>query len=406
MRFPVEQILNLPGMKVLSFPEIDGLGLIIEIEAAVNYCTCQKCGLVSRSIHPNHWRTVQDLPGNTKQVLLRINRRQFKFKSCRSPFSEELDFIDKQRGYTKRFAANIIRQVLDSNIHSVAVRNDLSDAEVQSMLNSQASSILEIDLTQLKRLGIDEIALVKGQGNYLAVLVDLDTHLLLEIVKSRRMSELRLVFERWGSDILEQITEFSIDLWSPYKSLVQELMPEADVTADIFHVMKQVNDELDAARKAQKKEALQLKNKADSERVLAGLTSSKYSLLKNEDDLTETQKDKLKLVKDISPTLSKMHALKEEFRNIFEPAESWGDGVLELLDWMHEALSYFPKSLGTIVRWFGEIVGYFDHRTTSGTVEGINNKLKLIKRLGYGFRNFDNFRLRSLLSWHFSINLA
>ena len=317
MRFPVEQILNLPGMKVLSFQSIDGLGLIIEIEAAINYCTCPKCGLISRSIHQNHWRTVHDLPWNTKQVLLRINRRQFKCKSCRSPFSEELDFIDKQRGYTKRFAANIIRQVLDSNIHSVAVRNDLSDEEVQSMLNSQSSSILKIDLTQLKRLGIDEIALVKGQGNYLAVLVDLDTHLLLEVVKSRRISELRLVFERWGSDILEQITEVSIDLWSPYKSLVQELMPDADVTADRFHVMKQVNDELDAARKAEKKEALQLKNKADSEPVLAGLTSSKYSLIKNEDDLTETQKDKLKLVKNISPILSKMHALKEEFRDIF-----------------------------------------------------------------------------------------
>ena len=71
---------------------------------------------------------------------------------------------------------------------------------------------------------------------------------------------------------------------------------------------------------------------------------------------------------------------------------------------MHNALSYFPQSIGTIVRWFGEIVGYFEQRTTSGVVEGINNKLKLIKRLGYGFRNFDNFRLRSLLSWHFNIN--
>ncbi len=51
-----------------------------------------------------------------------------------------------------------------------------------------------------------------------------------------------------------------------------------------------------------------------------------------------------------------------------------------------------------------KIVGYFDNRTTSGTVEGINNKLKLIKRLGYGFRNFINFRLRNLLNWHFTIN--
>ena len=85
MRFPVKQILNLPGMKVLSCQEIDGLGLIIEIEASVNYCTCHKCGRVSRSIHQNHWRTVKDLPWNTKQVLLRINRRQFKCKSCLKP---------------------------------------------------------------------------------------------------------------------------------------------------------------------------------------------------------------------------------------------------------------------------------------------------------------------------------
>ena len=75
-----------------------------------------------------------------------------------------LEFVDKHKGYTKRFAADIIKQVLDSNIHSVAERNDLSDEEVQSMLNSQASLILEIDLTRLKRIGIDEIALVKGRA--------------------------------------------------------------------------------------------------------------------------------------------------------------------------------------------------------------------------------------------------
>lgn len=237
-------------------------------------------------------------------------------------------------------------------------------------------------------------------------MVDLDTHKLLAIVKSRRKAELHAVLTGWGVKVLEQITEVSIDLWSPSKNLVEELMPNADVTADRFPVMKQVNDELDAARKAQKKSAEKLKNKSEKDRVLSGLSSSKYTLLKHEDSLTEHQKEKLKSVKDVAPTLAKMHALKEEFRKIFETAESWGDGVSKLLDWMHDALLYFPKSIGTIVRWFGEIVGYFDQRTTSGIVEGINNKLKLIKRLGYGFRNFDNFRLRSLLSWHFSINYS
>jgi transposase len=56
----------------------------------------------------------------------------------------------------------------------------------------------------------------------------------------------------------------------------------------------------------------------------------------------------------------------------------------------------------TIIRWFGEIIGYFENRTTNGVVEGINNKLKLIKRRGYGFRNVKRFELRSLICWHFT----
>ena len=110
--------------------------------------------------------------------------------------------MDKQRGYTKRFAANIINQVLDSNIHSVAERNDLSDEEVQSMLNSQASLLLKIDLTRLKRLGIDEIALVKGQGNYLAVCKDSGVETLAWIAFQIRTSRInKLIFstsnEKW-----------------------------------------------------------------------------------------------------------------------------------------------------------------------------------------------------------------
>ncbi|MBC6481620.1 MAG: transposase [Hormoscilla sp. GM7CHS1pb] len=84
---------------------------------------------------------------------------------------------------------------------------------------------------------------------------------------------------------------------------------------------------------------------------------------------------------------------------IYESDEKSENTTLQLLDWILEAREYFPESVKTIIRWFGEIVGYFESGTTQGTVEGINNRLKLIKRKGYGFRNFENFRLRSLLSW-------
>lgn len=101
-----------------------------------------------------------------------------------------------------------------------------------------------------------------------------------------------------------------------------------------------------------------------------------------------------------------MHQQKEAFRVLFEQAEDWADGTLRLLDWMADAQETFQKSVGTIGRWFGEVVGYFENRTTSGAVESINNKLKLIKRSGYGFRNFDNFQLRCLICWHLAITLA
>jgi transposase len=83
-----------------------------------------------------------------------------------------------------------------------------------------------------------------------------------------------------------------------------------------------------------------------------------------------------------------------------------GSGILELIDWLKKAEPYYKKSAKTIKRWFSEVVGYFEQRTNNGMVEGINNKLKLLKRSGFGFRNFKNFEMRALLFWHFPKDLA
>jgi transposase len=89
-----------------------------------------------------------------------------------------------------------------------------------------------------------------------------------------------------------------------------------------------------------------------------------------------------------------MYRLKEEFREIFESSENWAERTLKLLDWMADSSTFFRQSCGTIKRWIDEVTSYFELRIMNGVVEGINNKLKLIKRLGYGFSNFDNFKLR------------
>jgi transposase len=128
--------------------------------------------------------------------------------------------------------------------------------------------------------------------------------------------------------------------------------------------------------------------------------------MKAEQNLSPKPKAKLLQAKTASPLVEIMHSLKEEFHNLFENSCGLGEGTFWLIDWLKKAEPYYKKSVSSIKRWFSEVVGYFEQRTTNAIVEGINNKLKLLKRSGFGFRNFNNFETRALLFWHFPINLA
>ncbi len=377
------ELLNIDGIKVISKRQHEGIGIIFQIEQMNSYSICPYCRTLSRRLHQNHRYLVKDLPLSGHPVYLEINRRQFKCDLCRKPFSEELTFVKKKRSYTLRLAEDIIAEILKSNIKSVAEKSHVTTEEIERMLKDASESCLKPKPLSLKRLGIDEIAWVKGQGNYCAVLIDLDSSKLIGILHERKQDHLREVFTQWGWEILEQIEEVSIDLWVSYKTLVQELMPNAQVVADRFHVMKQVNDELDRQRKQEKRQAAPEKNKSKKSELLAGLNKSKYALIKNESSLNESQILKLKQVKLVSPILGIMHELKEDFRNIFEKNNDWLSGLFNLGKWLNSAAQYFPSSYKTIRRWLDEIVAYFDNRTTSGVVEGINNKLKLILRSAY-----------------------
>ena len=402
------QLLNLESVKVISHRKYEGVGIILQIESIKTESHCPRCGKQSHRLHQNHRYIIKDLPFCEQQVFLEINKRQFKCEKCKKPFSEELYFVDTRRKYTKRLARKVIQEVLDSDINAVAKKGTVTTEEIERMLKDASNKSFEEKPLSLKRLGIDEIALVKGKGHYCAVLIDLDKSQLLTILPGRTQEIIKKLFNSWGKEILEKIEEVSIDLWRGYKNLVNELMPNAQVVADRFHVMMQINKELDMARKQEKRnidsEIKKTKSQLDKkkhETILEGLKKSKYALLKNEKNLNEEQKAKLEQVKEVSPTLKLMHELKEKIRMIFDETDDWLEGLFKLGSWLSNAKKHFPISQKTIIRWIDEIISYFDNRTTSGVVEGINNKLKLIKRSAYGFRNFDNFRVRCLLNWYF-----
>jgi transposase len=400
------KILDLPNYEVVGIQFLDNLGIVMRIKCQRDFADCPCCGNRSHHLHQNHYHTIQDLPWGINPVYLRINARQFKCKVCGKPFTEELEITPNRRSYTKRFALDLLDQVLKSNILAIAERAEISEYRIQHILEDAGQVLKERKPEGLKILGIDEIAWVKGGKSYCGVLVNLETHEEIGLVKSRKQEDMREVFESWGEEILQGIEYVSIDLWRPYKTLVEELMPNAEIVADRFHVMKIVNKELDKQRKEEYKKAQKICKKAERKKITEGLKNSKYVLLRNQDELTEIQAEKLETVKSVSSVLAEMHELKEQFRDIFEESKNWTEGSLRLLDWLLLAKDKFSDACKTIINWFGEITMYFECHITNGCVEGINNKIKQIKHSAYGFRNFGNFVTRTLLSSCKFIDLA
>lgn len=156
--------------------------LIFSVKAETKTAICPHCGRSSHRLHQNHGHLVKDLPMANREVILRVNRWQFKCGNCQKPFSKTLIFVARSQIFTNRYAVKITEQLIHSDVNKVAKNNGLTNEEVWSMVMFIAESIMPIHVEQLKRLGIDKISLVKGQGKFIVVLVDLDTHKLIGLV--------------------------------------------------------------------------------------------------------------------------------------------------------------------------------------------------------------------------------
>ena len=129
----------------------------------------------------------------------------------------------------------------------------------------------------------------------------------------------------------------------------------------------------------------------------------KWALLKNAENLTADQKKKLDRALLWSPPLKLIYDHKERFRAIFNQKLTREQGEIELNKWIEEAEKmknkHLNKFLNTLNNWKDYILNYFIHRVTTSVIEGINNSIKTVKRMGYGFRNFANFKQRVLISF-------
>ncbi|WP_245555349.1 ISL3 family transposase [Baaleninema simplex] len=229
---------------------------------------------------------------------------------------------------------------------------------------------------------MDEIAKHKGHKKFVTVVSDLEKGELIEVIDSHQQEEIAEVLLQQPLEVREAVEEVSVDMWGGFPKLIEKVFPNAQIVVDRFHVMKAVNDNLNKIRK-------QVKFKIK-------IKGAKWLLLKNQKDLKEEGLEKLEAVLKQSKRLRKAYQLKEDFREIYETTQDPESGKNKFKEWLCKAQSIYGDAVKTIRNHLNTICNYFLSRTTNGVMEGINNRLKLIKRQAYGFINFENMRMRFL----------
>ena len=379
---PLETLLNLPGTTVIGYQQLEGY-VCIHLKLLTQEISCPYCQKNTRQLHQTKFLLVRDLPTFGQPVYLKVPRRRFYCRHCQKYVTERLEFIEWRRVHTRRYEQNIYQRVLSSSIEQVSRDESLNYREIDGIFKRISQQVKKKDWSQVKRLSLDEISKRKGYRDFLTLVSNVDTGNLLEVIDSHQQEEIIKVLKQQPLLLREQVREVSVDMWVGFRKVIQEVFPNAVVVFDRFHLMKLLNEALNKLRKL-----LGIKVK-----------KSRYLLLKNFVELTSEEKEQLEEVLNQSELLRIAYWMKEEFREIYETSKTVKSGWNRFNKWLVLAQVLYSKVAQTIRDHLEGICNYFISRTTSGVMEGINNKVKLILRQGYGFTDFEHFRARLLGSF-------
>lgn len=181
----------------------------------------------------------------------------------------------------------------------------------------------------------------------------------------------------------------AMDMSGPYESAVREMLPKVDIVFDRYHVMALCSKAIDEIRRDQQ-------NRCNAVGLNA-LKGQRFLLLKNFEKLGSTEKSSLEALLEVNKPLAIAHTMKEQLRLFWiKPDSKQGANCLGW--WIIEAIESKVKELvrlgKTLLEHFKGLLSYFKHRITNAKTEGINNKIKTLKRQAYGYRDMEYFKLR------------
>ena len=379
-----ESLLNLQDVSIKKI-EKDEKSSKIYIEMPVKEQICPHCKNKTKYIHGYRKQKVKDLGVFGQKTILIYNKRRYRCNKCGKCFSEKNTFLPKYHRMTSRLIATIIDKL----------RSEVSFTHVAGELNLSVSTVIRIfDKVNYPKpnmsevLSIDEFKGNTGGEKYNCILTDPKTGIVLDILESRKKYVLTNYFKTTNK---QDVKVFVSDMWEPYRDISTVFFKNATQIADKYHYVRQIMWALEDTRKKVQKQF------SKSHRIY--FKRSKSLLTKRYEKLTDEQKIQVRIMLDVSADLSTAYFMKEDFLNILD-IKDIEKQKKELNDWILWAqncpIERFNKCANTILNWYFSITNSFVLPYTNGFTEGCNNKIKVLKRLAYGYRNFRRFRNRIL----------
>lgn len=407
----LETIGGWEGFEVTGFTTEDGLEpdalgqpaprLIIQLQPKPGAPKrCSRCGEIVVEIHDASERRVRDLPIGEWDTWLVVPRARLHCPRC-GPTVEAVPWLDRYQRMTKRLAEKIagLAQVLP--IKHVAAWFGVSWDTVkqidQRALRGRLGPV-ETQWTDLRVLAIDEFALHRGH-RYATVVLDPTRKRVVWIGRGRDQGALTGFFTALGPERCAQIEAVAVDMWAPYAAEVRAHCPQARLVYDLFHVVAKYGREvIDRVRVDETERVAKADGSIptrDRRRVIKG---TRWLLLRNYEHLrTRAERVRLRELLRANRALFTVYVLKDDLKQLWHfryPRAAWRFWR----EWRRRALASRLPALRTFVRILERhldgILNHCRYPLNTGMLEGVNNKIKVIKRMAYGFRDDAYFFLK------------
>ncbi len=384
----IAQCLNIPQVrfeKIVHLPvKVTEVHLTLKSETF----KCSECGTTVTETFGSRIQRVRDLGIFENKTYLVFYKFRVQCPRC-GVKAQAIPFAEKYSRCTVRFEELVARLCRLMSVQAVAELLELDWKLVKRIDKKYLKKEFDrIDCSGLKFIAVDEVASKKGH-NYFTVVLDLARTRVVWVGKGRKEETLNQFFEEIGPTISKQIEAVACDMWDPYLKSIHKHAPQAKPVFDKFHVIQAYSRIMDKARNIEYRKA----SKKDKE-VIKG---SKYLLLKNSDNLKLDEKEHLDRLLKLNRRLTRIYILKDELKGLWM-YKSRGWAQKHLNRWISMArrsrikvLKQFAKTLDS---YREGLLAHCRYHINNGILEGFNNKIKVIKRVAYGFHDDEYFILK------------